>query len=79
MPAQKLSFQPCALMAAPILICDLPHLLAEKRKNKREKDPGKNHRANSFATYQEKENLKTEKKQREAERSRSPKKGKKEV
>ena len=51
----------------------------EKKKNKREKDPGKNHRANSFATYQEKENLKTEKKQREAERSRSPKKGKKEV
>ncbi|MFY9200044.1 MAG: hypothetical protein WBI12_10865 [Methanosarcina flavescens] len=37
MPAQKLSFQPCALMAAPILICDLPHLLAEKRKKISEK------------------------------------------
>jgi hypothetical protein len=65
-------------MAAPILICDLPRLLAGKKKNKREKDPGKNHGANPFVSYQEK-NLKTEKKQKEAERSRSLKKSKKEV
>lgn len=50
----------------------------EKKKNKREKDPGKNHGANPFVSYQEK-NLKTEKKQKEAERSRSLKKSKKEV
>jgi hypothetical protein len=37
-PARRLSFQPCVLVAASILICHSPHFLAGKRGSKVEKN-----------------------------------------
>jgi len=59
LPAQKLSFQPCALVAAPILYATCRASWLEKEK-KREKIQEKNYGASPLATYKEK-NLKTEK------------------